>query len=778
MREEAMEDVEKFLADLPLFKKFSKEKLKKLIETSQVRSFAPEELIIQYGQPGRFLGIILEGQALAVVTGKNGEPVPLGVIKKGDLLGEMSLLTGEPTIADVIATEKCTIILVPQEIFTELIAVNPHAVQIVARTVTERLKSRQKNAEEQNRVEAAWQTASDPYGLKLAPASPKKILVINCGSSSLKYSYFDTAHEENNREGIVDGIDLQNSKLISSSRKGQKSQELGKIGYEEAFQAVVDLLMDSKKGVIKDMTELSAVGHRVVHGGEKYSNPVIIDKEVMADIDKYSSLAPLHNPPNLMAIQESTKLMPDVPQVAVFDTGFHQKMPPHAFLYGLPYEFYESDNIRRYGFHGISHNYVALEAATYLKRNFWEMKIITCHLGNGASICAIDHGRSVDTSMGLTPLEGLIMGTRCGDIDPSMIIHLSREKGLSMDEIDDILNRQSGLKGLSGVSSDLREIEEAANKDDYKALLAIHVFCYRLRKYIGAYTAALGGVDALVFTGGIGEGSKWVRGLACQGLSHMDIRVDMIKNKAAGSSSGEVVDISDELSQVKVLVIPTDEGKMIVRETIRTLGYEDVSQVIKSQEKKKIPIEVSAHHVHLSRQDVDSLFGQGCELSPKIDLSQPGQFACEETVNLVGPKGRVERVRVLGPERNESQVEISMTEEFKLGIKAPIRASGALEGSPGITLEGPEGKCNLPKGVICSFRHIHMSPLDALSFGIKDRDIVKVEVQGERTLTFGDVLVRVHPDFRLSMHIDTDEANAANIRTGMEGTLVGVQDRR
>jgi acetate kinase len=777
-REEAMEDIEKFLAGLPLFKKFSKEKLKKLIEKSQVRSFAPEELIIQYGQPGRFLGIIIEGQAVAVVTGKDGEPIPLGVIKKGDLLGEMSLLTGEPTIADVIATEKCDIILIPQEIFTTLIAVNSHAVQILARTITERLKSRQKNADEQNRVDGAWQSASDPYGLKLAPGTPKKILVINCGSSSLKYSYFDTAHEENSREGIVDGINLENSKLISSSRKGQKTQQLGKIGYEEAFKAVIDLLMDSKKGVIKDMTELSAVGHRVVHGGEKYSNPVIIDKEVMADIDKCSSLAPLHNPPNFMAIQESRKLMPDVPQVAVFDTGFHQKMPPHAFLYGLPYDFYESDNIRRYGFHGISHNYVALQAASYLKRNFWEMKIITCHLGNGASICAVDHGRSVDTSMGLTPLEGLIMGTRCGDLDPSMIIHLSREKGLSMDEIDDILNRQSGLKGLSGVSSDLREIEEAANKDDYKALLAIHVFCYRLRKYIGAYIAALGGVDALVFTGGIGEGSKWVRGLACQGLSHMDIRVDMIKNKAAASSPGEVVDISDELSQVKILVIPTDEGKMIARETIRTLGYEDASQVIKSQEQKKIPIEVSAHHVHLSRQDADSLFGKGCELTRKLDLSQPGQFACEETVNLVGPKGRVERVRVLGPERNESQVEISMTEEFKLGIKAPIRASGALDGSPGIALEGPEGKCNLPKGVICSFRHIHMSPLDALSFGIKDRDIVKVEVQGERTLTFGDVLVRVHPDFRLSMHIDTDEANAANIRTGMEGMLVGVQDRR
>lgn len=773
-----MENVEKFLARLPLFKEFSKENLKKLIEKSQVKTFAPGEMIIQFGQPGRFLGIILEGQAVALVKNKAGKHVPLGVIKQGEFLGEMSLLTGEPTTADVTALEKCEIFLIPQEIFSTFIAVNPSAVQILAKTITERLLSRQQSEEEQMRVEDAWKRASDPYGLKLSPATPKKILVINCGSSSLKYSYFDTAHEESNIEGIVEGIGLENSHHISSSSKGKVKKELGPAGYEGAFKAVVDLLKDTDKGVIKDLSELSAVGHRVVHGGEKYSNAVIIDNEVVSDIDKYSSLAPLHNPPNLMAIRESIKLMPDVPQVAVFDSGFHQKMPPHAYLYGLPYEFYETDNIRRYGFHGISHNFVALQAAAYLKRNFRELNIITCHLGNGASVCAIDHGRSVDTSMGLTPLEGLIMGTRCGDIDPSTIIHLTREKGFSVDEIDEILNRRSGLKGLSEVSSDLREIEEAANKDNYKALLAIHVFCYRLRKYIGAYTAALGGLDAIVFTGGIGEGSKWVRGLACQGLSHMNIRVDMIKNKTASPGPGEVADISDELSQVKVLVIPTDEGRMIARETIRTLGYQDVSRVIKSQEEKKIPIEVSAHHVHLAAKEVDSLFGEGSGLTRRSDLSQPGQFACEEAVNLIGPKGRVERVRVLGPERKESQVEISMTEEFKLGIKAPIRASGALEGSPGITLEGPKGKFTIPNGVICSVRHIHMSPEDALSSGLKDRDIVKIEVQGERTLTYGDVLVRVHPDFRLSMHIDTDEANAANIRTGMEGILVGVQDRR
>jgi acetate kinase len=380
--------------------------------------------------------------------------------------------------------------------------------------------------------------------------------------------------------------------------------------------------------------------------------------------------------------------------------------------------------------------------------------------------------------MGLTPLEGLIMGTRCGDVDPSIVMHLCREKGLSLNEVDEILNRRSGLMGLSGISNDMRQIEDAANAGDQRALTAIHVFCYRIRKYIGSYIAALGGLDALVFTGGIGEGSAWVRGLACQGLSHMGIEMDRILNKTVTTGIEKIMDISEENSPVKILVVPPDEGRMIARETIRALGYDTVSIVIKRQKEKKIPIEVSAHHVHLSKQDIETLFGKGSDLTHRSDLSQPGQFACEEAVNLIGPKGRVDRVRVLGPARKESQIEISMTEEFKLGIKAPIRASGDLEGSPGITLEGTKGTRSVPCGVICSLRHIHMAPEDALSFGLKDRDIVRVKVLGERALIFGDVLVRVHPDFRLSMHIDTDEANAANIVTGMAGTLDGVQDRR
>jgi acetate kinase len=673
-----MENLKKYIATLPLFKNFSDIELEILIKKSHVKTFAPKEVIIQFGQPGRFLGIMLEGEAEAVVTSKTGERIRLGGLKKGDFLGEMSLLTGEPTSADVITLTQCELFMIPQAAFSNILAINPNAVQVLAKTITERLKSRQQNEEEQSRIIDAWQRAPDPYGLGLMTASPQKILVINCGSSSLKFSYFDTSDELNNMKGIVERIGQDKSTLVSCFRGDKTVKELGKAGYQEAFQAVVDLLTDGEKGVIEDLRDLSAVGHRVVHGADKYNHPVIIDDEVVRDVDKFARLAPLHNPPNLLAIKQSQNLMPEVPQVAVFDTGFHQKMPAHAFLYGLPYDFYEKDGIRRYGFHGISHHYVALRAASHLQRRYREMKIITCHLGNGASICAIDHGRSVDTSMGLTPLEGLIMGTRSGDLDPSSVFYLSREKGLSLEEIDDLLNRQSGLKGLSGISSDLREIEEEANKGNQRALQTINIFCYRIRKYIGAYVAAIGGLDALVFTGGIGEGSAWVRGLACQGLSHMGIRVDTIRNKTVTSGHGEVADISDEYSQVKILVIPTDEERMIARETIRILGYQDVTQVIKSQREKKIPIEVSAHHVHLSRGEMDLLFGSGRELTHRSDLSQPGQFASEETIDLVGPKGRVDRVRVLGPLRDQSQVEISMTEEYKLGIKAPIRASGDL----------------------------------------------------------------------------------------------------
>lgn len=773
-----MEHLIGFLREIPLFQSFSEASLDKLLQESRVGTFEPQQTIIEFGQPGRFLGVVLEGEAEAQSVGAGGLRKKLGSLKPGDMLGEMSLLTGEPTSADVVAVRRSQILMVPQEAFSILMAAHPGAVRVMARTITDRFRSRQQDEEARDRVGEAWRSTPDRYGLSLSTATPARILVINCGSSSLKFSYFDTERQEDSLDGTVERIGLENARVVCSSRRGKVARELGPAGYGEAFEAVVALITDPEIGAIKDVGEISAVGHRVVHGGQKYSGATLIDEQVIADIDALSSLAPLHNPPNLMAIRASMALMPGVPQVAVFDTGFHQKLPPHSYLYGLPYEMYEKEGVRRYGFHGISHNYVGLKAAEHLKQDFNSMKIITCHLGNGASVCAIEHGRSVDTSMGFTPLEGLIMGTRCGDLDPSIVLHLCRDKGMSPAQVDDILNRRSGLKGLSGISSDFRMLAEAADKGDPRALLTIHAFCYRIRKYIGAYVAALGGLDALVFTGGIGEGSGWVRALACNGLPYIGIQVDQIRNRTVSPSPGQVVDVSAETSRVRVLVVPTDEARMIARETIRALGYERAGRAIQHQEEKEIPVEVSAHHVHLSRSAVEALFGPGHELTHRSDLSQPGQFACQETVNLVGPNGRVERVRVLGPVRGETQVEISMTEEYKLGIKAPIRASGDLDGSPGLALEGPRGTLELPQGVVCALRHIHMSPEDALQFGLKDRDTVMVQVRGGRTLVYGDVLVRVHPEYRLAMHIDTDEANAAGIATGMIGHLTGVQDRR
>lgn len=770
-----MEPLVVFLGELPIFKTFSQEDLERLVEKSRVETYDSGDKIVEFGQPGRFLGIILKGKAEAAVTDKTGKRRQLGLIDTGGFLGEISLLTGEPTNADVIALEKCEVLLIPQETFSTFLATNAEAVKVMARTMTERLRNRQKDEEARARVEEAWRQAPDPYGFRLSTNVPMKILVINCGSSSLKFAYFDTLRESNNIEGIIERIKLENSRITVSWGKERTSQELGLIDHRKAFGAVINVLTGA--GVIRDLNELTAVGHRVVHGGDKLGSSTVINSEIIEQIEKNSELAPLHNPLNLMAIQEAIKLMPNVPQVAVFDTGFHQRMPAHAHIYALPYDYYEKDRIRRYGFHGISHNYVALQAAAYLKRPFQEVKLITCHLGSGASICAIDHGRSVDTSMGMTPLEGLIMGTRSGDLDPSVILHLSREKGLSTEEIDEILNNRSGLKGLSGISSDFREVEQAANQGNPRAVLTMHAFCYRARKYVGAYIAALGGLDALVFTGGIGEGSAWVRSLVCQGLSYVGIELDDMLNRTV-SKSQNVAEVSCEHSRVKVLVIRTDEERMIARETIRVVGNQNVDQIIKNKHEKKIPVEVSAHHVHLAQGDVEVLFGAGYSLTRRSDLSQPGQFACNETVSLIGPRGKVERVRVLGPERNQTQVEISKTEEFKLGVTAPIRASGDLKGSPGLALEGSEGHCEIQQGVICALRHIHMSPEDALSFGLKDRDIVKVTIKGERTLTFGDVLVRVDPDFRLSMHIDTDEANAAGISTGMLGDLEEVQERR
>jgi acetate kinase len=375
--------------------------------------------------------------------------------------------------------------------------------------------------------------------------------------------------------------------------------------------------------------------------------------------------------------------------------------------------------------------------------------------------------------MGFTPGEGLIMGTRCGDVDAGVLAFLERTEHLTATQSEEMLNRKSGLLGLSGISSDMREILKAAGEGQPRALLALRAYCYRVRKYLGAFVAAMGGVDAVIFTGGIGQGSAEVRALALQGLDRMGLVLDAQRNLDARGD--EVSQISADSSEVAILVVPTDEERMMAREALRSLSRSYVASVLEAQKQRSFLIEVSAHHIHLTQEHVEALFGPGHQLTKQADLSQPGQYSCREQLTVIGPKGRIERVRVLGPTRPQTQIEIAMTEQFKLGVHPPIRESGDLADTPGCTLEGPAGQVQLERGVICALRHVHMTPEDALRYGVRDKSVVRVRLAGDRELVFGDVLVRVNPNFSLAMHIDTDEGNAAHVQTGAQGFIDGIQ---
>ncbi|RKY74979.1 MAG: acetate kinase [Candidatus Latescibacterota bacterium] len=398
------------------------------------------------------------------------------------------------------------------------------------------------------------------------------ILVLNCGSSSIKYKLFDMPDGGELAGGLLERIGEETS-LLSHRAGGRKVRVEGKVAdHREGLKWVVEALLHPEHGTIGGPSEIDAVGHRVVHGGERFTGSVLITPEVLDAVREFISLAPLHNPPNLMGIEAARELLPDVPQVAVFDTAFHGTMPRYAYLYAIPYEYYENYHIRRYGFHGTSHRYVTLRAAQILGRPSEELKLITCHLGNGCSMAAVKGGRSVDTSMGFTPLEGLVMGTRSGDVDPAVIPFLARAEGMSADEVEEVLNKRSGLLGLSGVSNDMREVERASEAGDERAKVALEVFAYRVKKYIGAYVAVLGGLDALVFTAGIGENSYKMREMICEGLEVFGIALDHERNRrTVGRKEG---DISREGSPVRVLVVPTDEELLIAKDTFEIVRQE------------------------------------------------------------------------------------------------------------------------------------------------------------------------------------------------------------
>lgn len=569
------------------------------------------------------------------------------------------------------------------------------------------------------------------------------VLVINCGSSSVKYQLVDVEK----RTAIVRG-------------------KIERIGKETSHQAALSQVLQETGEHTVD-----AVGHRVVHGGDRFTDSVLIDDSVVAAIEACVPLAPLHNPVNLAGIRAALEAFPEIPHIAVFDTAFHYGLPRRARSYAISPELAEKHGVRRYGFHGPSHAFVCREAAEFLGRPMQTLRLVSCHLGNGASVTAVEHGRSVETSMGMTPLEGLVMGTRSGDIDPGVLLHLMRAEGWSPDEADHVLNRESGLKGLSGYTNDLRDLEEKAAGGDERARLAIACFAHRVRKYIGAYVACMGGADAVVLTGGIGENARAMRQRILQRFEYLGLLFDDDRNAAATvSASSRVCDVSRSESLVKALVVATDEQLKIAEEAAKI-----VSGTRRVRKAGPITIATSARHVHLNEDTFKALFGPDAQLTEKTPLSQPGQFAANERVNLIGPRRRIDNVRILGPLRKGNQVEISRTDEFHLGVDAPIRRSGQTAGSAPITVEGPHGTVHLEEGLVCAWRHIHMTPEDADVFGVDDGDEVAVAVtSGPRELVFGDVLVRVKSSYKLEMHIDTDEANAAELSRSSEGLLVPV----
>ncbi len=587
------------------------------------------------------------------------------------------------------------------------------------------------------------------------------ILTINCGSSSVKADVIDINTKKSilnltaERFPIAPIIKLNKNELVYNG--------------EFNSEAILRFCLMSIKNELQDKN-IVGVGHRVVHGGDVYSQPVLIDENVEKTIFDLIDLAPLHNPSNLLAIKIAKEIFANLPNIAVFDTAFHQTLPSRATHYAIDRNIAKKYNIKRYGFHGTSHKYITEKVGEFLKQDIKNLKIISCHLGSGASVCAIEFGRSVEISSGLTPMEGLVMGTRSGDIDPGIITFLQEKENWTALEVEDFLNTKSGLAGLSGLGNDMRDIIKKAEEGDEDARIAIQVFTHRITKYIGAYAAVMNGVDVLVFTAGIGENSAEIRNRVCQGLDFLGVKIDEFKNTSTKlTTENNVVNIADENARVKTLAIKTDEQLAIALETQKIIEEKDKVNCV-----PKIPIAISARHVHLTKATVDILFGKDYELTQYKPLSQPGQFASNETVTLVGKRNKIENVRILGPFRTKDQVEISKTDEFFLGIDAPVRESGHTEGTPGITLIGKDGATvTIPEGVIVALRHIHMHPDDAKTFGVQDHDIVSVDVDDiDRPLTFKNVVIRVSDKFKLEMHIDTDEGNAAEIKTGENGTLM------
>ena len=583
------------------------------------------------------------------------------------------------------------------------------------------------------------------------------VFVLNVGRASVKASWF--------ADGAVARLDIeaQLGSLEGLLRVGSEERSVALPDFGTAIEAVLNAFelhaLASQPPAV--------IGHRILLGADRFQQPVVINETVERALAQWVVQVPAQEAA-LIGIRAVRRRWPLATQVAVFDTTFHATLPAHARSYALPKAVCESLQLRRFGTHGISHAHLASRATEWLGG---VARLITCHLGATASISAIQAGVCVETSGGIAGSEGLVMTTGSGDIDADVVLQLLRS-GQTASEVSHLLQYDSGLFGLTG-SADMRVVEARARQGNIDCRQAIDLMAHRLTKYIGAYVAVMGGVDALLFSGGIGERSALLRQrvvskLACFGLQ-LD---DRINANAIVTRAAPVADVSAVQSVARILLVAADEAAAIAQEVRRMLQKPTTASVV-----GLIPVVVSARHVHLQQASIDALFGHHYALVKLHAVAQPGQFAARDTVTLVGPAGRIEHVRVVGPARDQDQVEISKTDQVTLGVVAPIRDSGDLAGSPGIRIEGPVGSVVLTQGVICSCRHIHMSPQDATHYGVRHNDSVSVRIASAfRDVIYEHVRVRVSPDYVLEMHIDTDEANAADVGVRSTGVLL-VDDR-
>jgi len=599
----------------PLFATLSPEALAKAVAAGTATSFEQGEVCIRQGEAGEVFGVLISGRLGAVRDLETNQPKQLGTIKPGECFGEMSMLTGNSTSASVVALEKSEVIIFLQEEIGPVLAVNRDAVQFLTRLISFRLAPARQ-------PEAPVQSAAAKFSLSASRFM--RVLSISCRRNDMRYSFFDTSSERTRSSGSVTGVGGDGAIHHHRSSSGTRHEPISTSTHEAAFRAALDTLV--AEGMIRNI----------------------------------SNLAPMENPYNIAGIEICQALAPKVPQVAVFDTSFYLKLPSAAYRYALPGELANDPLLRRFGSHGISHEGAANTASAFLGKNFGDLKIISCHLGSGASLTAIDHGRPVDSSMGLTPMSGLIMATRPGDLDPGLLLHLIGDRGMDPADMTRRLYTESGLKGLSGISGDVLTVMLAAEGGNSQALLALEGYCRSARKYLSSYVGILGGVDVIVFTGGVGQNTPGLRARICQGLEWMGVHLDEGRNRGAHVEPGKVAEISHEDSRARVVVVGGNENHTIAHHAVRAVSQMRVTDVMRHK-KTPIPLGISAHHVHLTQEHVEVLFGPGHTLTWFADLTQPGQFASQEKVSLIGPKGRIDRVRVLGPVRPDSQVEIART---------------------------------------------------------------------------------------------------------------------